>query len=170
MASNLCIPCFDFWILCFGFLFECCCWPWWRRRVCQAPMLISNYLETLQKDFRLHKELLQDGQDGLSCESKSIFCIFNGPFSVDVTIFTLFFVCNKTECQRCLSSASEKKTFEKENVSLWWHFNLQKPLNLAVSKALPYSLFSFTSAYYEFGVAHSRKSLKGLPFWDVFLK
>lgn len=28
-----------------------------------TPMLISNYLETLQKDLRLHKKLLQDGRD-----------------------------------------------------------------------------------------------------------
>lgn len=50
-------------------------------------MPISNYLGTLQKDGMLHKELLQGGQDGLSSECKSIFSIFNGPFSVDVILF-----------------------------------------------------------------------------------
>lgn len=53
-------------------------------------MPISSHLGTLQKDGRLHKELLQDGQDGLSCECKSIFSIFNGPFSVVVMLFTFF--------------------------------------------------------------------------------
>lgn len=54
-------------------------------------MSISNHLGTLRKDGRLHKVLLQDGQDGLSCECKSICSIFNGPFSVDIMLFAFFF-------------------------------------------------------------------------------
>ena len=80
-------------------------------------MPISSHLGTLQKDGSLHKELLQDGQDGLSCECKSIFSVFNGPFSVDVMLFTFFFICSETEHQRCLSSVSEKKTFERANLN-----------------------------------------------------
>lgn len=78
-------------------------------------MPISNHLRTLQKDGRLHKELLQDGQDGLSCESKSIFSIFNGP-SV-VMLFTFFSYAVK-ESIRDVSAVSVKKTFERANLNL----------------------------------------------------
>lgn len=71
-------------------------------------MSISNHLGTLQKDGRLHKELWQDGQDGLSCGCKSIFSTFNGPFSVDVMLFTFFLYAVK-QSTRDVSAASVKK-------------------------------------------------------------
>lgn len=80
-------------------------------------MPISNHLGTLHKDGRLQKQLLQNGQYGLSCECESIFSILNGPFSVDVMLLTFFFICSVTKCQRCLSSVSEKKTFERANLN-----------------------------------------------------
>lgn len=80
-------------------------------------MPIASHLGTLQKDGRLHKELLQDGQDGRSCECKSIFSIFNGPFSVVVMLFTFFSYAVK-ESIRDVSAVSVKKTFERANLNL----------------------------------------------------
>lgn len=71
-------------------------------------MPVSQHLRPLEKGNRVHKKLLQDSQDGLSSECKSIVIIFNGPFSVDVMVFKFFFICSETENQRCLCSVSEK--------------------------------------------------------------
>lgn len=77
-----------------------------------------------------------------------------------------FLYATKQSIRDVAAVSVKKKTFEKEKLNLWQYFNLQKHLNLIAGKTLPYLLFSFTSAYYEFGVAHKRNSLKGLPFWD----
>lgn len=83
-------------------------------------MLISTNLETLQMDLRLHKELLQDGQDRLSNEffSRVFFAFLMDHFLLTLPYLHIFFVCNETEHQIYLSSVSEKKTFEKENLNL----------------------------------------------------
>lgn len=75
---------------------------------------IFKQVGTLQDD-RLHKELLQDGQNGLSWECKGIFSILKGPFSVDIMVFTFFFICSEIEQQRCFSSVSEKERHLKEH-------------------------------------------------------
>lgn len=80
-------------------------------------MSISNHLGTLQKDGRLHKELWQDGQDGLSCECKNIFSIFNGPFSVDVVLFTFFSYAVK-QGTRDVSAVLVKKRHLKEQTQI----------------------------------------------------
>lgn len=70
-------------------------------------MPISSHLGTLQKDGRLHKELLQDGQDGLSWNVR-VFLAFLMDHFLLLLCYLLFFICSEREHQRCLSSVSEK--------------------------------------------------------------
>lgn len=71
---------------------------------------------------------------------------------------------------RDVAAASVKKRHLKKKIQISDDTLITEASEFNNRQALPYLLFSFTSAYYEFGVAHNRKPLKGLPFWDVLLR